>query len=487
MIEKKILFFTLLALLTLWSCKKDPYEDFVPEPSSTPSSPAPTRAPSTSLPTSRPTSSKKIPKTTSQPTSKTKEEPTLPLLKKTIPSLKDPTKILFGKKKKSLLLDEKDSLALDGTQWNQGSEETGKGLSFGGLSLSMNTDLSGMLDDDGEKEDQKTKSTTQPATQPTSQPIPTKTTSKKTTPSPRKTAAPSFPKDGILAKVNESPIYLKDFLRSMEIRKKLLLAQNLPLPTGEALRKLRKKALDMMIAEKLLYQRALQRGLSVNDDEFQLARQHFLKTLPPSMSEEEFLQKMKLSKKQLEEKLRRQLILQKFMKILMMEISISPLELRQFYDKTVGSGEVHVRHIVLLFGESPSAEKKAKLHQKILKILELVRKEGADFAAIAKKYSEDGSSENGGDLGYIKRGESLKALEKEIFDMQKGEIRGPIESSIGYHIVKVIDRKKPTPFQLVQSRLQYQLRMLKLKDYIQKITRQLRREADIEIFVPWAK
>ncbi|MBW6432124.1 peptidylprolyl isomerase [Patescibacteria group bacterium] len=66
----------------------------------------------------------------------------------------------------------------------------------------------------------------------------------------------------------------------------------------------------------------------------------------------------------------------------------------------------------------------------------------ADFAALAKEYSQDpSSSANGGDLGFFEKGRMVPEFEEAAFKLKKGEISEPIRTVYGYHIIKVTDIK----------------------------------------------
>jgi peptidyl-prolyl cis-trans isomerase D len=64
--------------------------------------------------------------------------------------------------------------------------------------------------------------------------------------------------------------------------------------------------------------------------------------------------------------------------------------------------------------------------------------QGADFAKLAREYSQDpGSAKQGGDLGFFSRGTMDEALEKVVFSMKPGEVSGPVRTPFGLHLVKL--------------------------------------------------
>lgn len=103
--------------------------------------------------------------------------------------------------------------------------------------------------------------------------------------------------------------------------------------------------------------------------------------------------------------------------------------------RTPSAGEVEASHILLLTrGKSP--EEAAKQKERIDSLYNVIAG-GADFAELAKKYSEDpGSAKNGGSLGYFGRGVMVPEFEEAAFALEDGEVSKPFASAFGYHIIK---------------------------------------------------
>ncbi len=102
---------------------------------------------------------------------------------------------------------------------------------------------------------------------------------------------------------------------------------------------------------------------------------------------------------------------------------------------------VEAAHILFKVDDpSKEAEVKAKAESVLKKV-----QAGEDFAALAKKYSEDpGSAPQGGLLGSFQRGQMVKEFEDAAFSLKPGEVSGLVRSSYGYHIIKVLKHDNPT-------------------------------------------
>jgi peptidyl-prolyl cis-trans isomerase D len=82
-----------------------------------------------------------------------------------------------------------------------------------------------------------------------------------------------------------------------------------------------------------------------------------------------------------------------------------------------------------------------KTLQKIAEDVLAKIKAGANFADMAKKYSQDTSASNGGDIGWIVHGQTVKEFEETAFNMAPGQVSGLVHTTYGIHIIKVLDKQ----------------------------------------------
>lgn len=99
--------------------------------------------------------------------------------------------------------------------------------------------------------------------------------------------------------------------------------------------------------------------------------------------------------------------------------------------------ERKARHILITFGaDKDAAKKKAE-------VLVSQVQAGGDFAKLAQESSDDtGSKAQGGELGWVKKGVMVPRFEEALFSMKSGEVRGPVETEFGWHILR-LDEIKP--------------------------------------------
>jgi peptidyl-prolyl cis-trans isomerase D len=133
------------------------------------------------------------------------------------------------------------------------------------------------------------------------------------------------------------------------------------------------------------------------------------------------------------------------------ETQVTPEDLRSYYDQHRDEfrvpEQVNVRHILI---KTPPPGPDGKVDQKAVdaartKAEDILKqlKAGANFEALAKKYSEDpGSAKNGGSLGWIGRGRTVPEFEKVAFSLPKGGTSELVKSSYGFHIIHVDDKQE---------------------------------------------
>lgn len=103
--------------------------------------------------------------------------------------------------------------------------------------------------------------------------------------------------------------------------------------------------------------------------------------------------------------------------------------------------EVHARHILIKVAGQDAASEQAAL-AKAEEIRKKALAPGADFAALARQYTEDeGGKVSGGDLGFFARGRMVEEFSQAAFALAPGGISAPVKSQFGYHIIKVEERK----------------------------------------------
>ncbi|HWS70472.1 MAG TPA: peptidylprolyl isomerase, partial [Thermoanaerobaculia bacterium] len=186
---------------------------------------------------------------------------------------------------------------------------------------------------------------------------------------------------------------------------------------------------------------------------------------------------------------------------------VPPQDVRKYYDEhqdefQVGE-KVHARHILVMANNGPGGKTDAQAREIIEQVALQLRQQNvvpagtapdvasrlmlAHFADAAKKYSEDGSAQSGGDLGWAGRGAYDPAFEEAAFNLRKGTMSGIVKSAFGYHLILVED-KKPAgvePFEAAQRGIREFLIGQHQAEVIQAVTaltNELRASSKINVY-----
>jgi len=124
------------------------------------------------------------------------------------------------------------------------------------------------------------------------------------------------------------------------------------------------------------------------------------------------------------------------------KMQVSSDEIKKYFEEhKVEFGQIEERqasHILLSAPVTASDADKAAARSKAEELLSQIRQAPHNFSELAKKHSQDaGSADKGGDLGFFGRGTMVKAFEDEVFQMEPEEIRGPVQTDFGFHIIKL--------------------------------------------------
>lgn len=114
-------------------------------------------------------------------------------------------------------------------------------------------------------------------------------------------------------------------------------------------------------------------------------------------------------------------------------------------------GMVKPAHILILLKQKASSEEQAKAKAKADSIYNVLR-HGGNFADLAKRFSDDkGTAVKGGELPWLTKGQTVKAFEDAVFSMKVGELRAPVLSEFGYHIIKLDGKQNFMPYDSVKN------------------------------------
>ncbi|OPX29976.1 MAG: hypothetical protein B1H06_00625 [Candidatus Cloacimonas sp. 4484_143] len=210
--------------------------------------------------------------------------------------------------------------------------------------------------------------------------------------------------------------------------------------------------LNDMIEAKLIVQKAKEEEYEIDEQMIkQMAEDQIKKVATQFPSELEFKQELRkagLSVPELkdyyiemmtEEQLKSQIIQYNIKN----KIHITEGEVEEYYNENKIDipvrPEMYQVGMIVRFIEA-GKDTKEKVLVEINKIRDKLN-EGADFAELAKEYSDGPSAANGGNLGFFGKGMMVKPFEDAAFALMPGEISEVIETQFGYHIIKVLEKK----------------------------------------------
>jgi peptidyl-prolyl cis-trans isomerase SurA len=253
--------------------------------------------------------------------------------------------------------------------------------------------------------------------------------------------------DRIVARVNREIITLSD-LREAGQQYLAAAESQLTGPDKEMkVEELEKEILGKMIEEKLIIYKAKAIGITVKEKEIDKAidevkQRHSLN----DFQFQNLLEQQGTSLEDYKERIKNQILIARALNFeVHSKINLTEAEAKEYYEKHKGEfvlpGDIKIRQILIQCppnadnAERQRAETEAEyIHRALL--------DGADFAQLAKKHSQDPLADKGGDIGYTKKGELLPSLEKVLFELEEKAISSVINTERGFHIMKVEEKRE---------------------------------------------
>lgn len=211
-------------------------------------------------------------------------------------------------------------------------------------------------------------------------------------------------------------------------------------------------ALQNLIVQKLLVNQAKLDSVEVKPEEVESqlsARIDRLLTYfnqDTKAIEEYYGQSVDQIKDQMRNDMQSQLLAERMQGDITKKATITPAEVQQFFKAIPKdslpyfNAEVEIREILYRPQVNPAQRQIAS--QKITDLRKRIVEGGEDFAALAKKFSDDtGSGAQGGDLGWQKRGTFVPEFEAAVYKLEKDQISPVVETEFGFHIIQLIERR----------------------------------------------
>ncbi len=143
------------------------------------------------------------------------------------------------------------------------------------------------------------------------------------------------------------------------------------------------------------------------------------------------------------------------------DVDLSDQDIRSYYDNNQDHYRApemaRYRQIIMRFADGAKEKAQAKVKEKIESIRKQIVEQGADFAELAKKYSEDETtSESGGDAGWQAKSGGISGIKNKAFAMSKGDVSEVIDIPGGVALIKLEGRREAgtRPFDEVKERVE---------------------------------
>ncbi len=209
------------------------------------------------------------------------------------------------------------------------------------------------------------------------------------------------------------------------------------------------KILSQLIEDRLVYQEAVKKKIEVGEEDVNKEMNYFKKKFGDQVQLEKALRSENSSVADLKDRLKRQAMIRKLHESeIRSKVIISPKEQEAYYAEHIKDfqAQEQVRISSLTIKKSDDARAKGiadESAQARLTALQARIAKGEDYDKLVMENSEDKHADQGGKGNWILRGQMIPAVDEVIFKIPPGKFTDVIETPIGYHLFKVIEKQEP--------------------------------------------
>ena len=296
--------------------------------------------------------------------------------------------------------------------------------------------------------------------------------------------------DKVVAVVNDDVIMASELGLQVNMLASQIQQAGQPLPPEEIIRR---QVLEKLIVENLQLQLGTRAGIKVSNEQLESAINSIAaQNRMDSAAFQRELARQGLPLSIFRENVRRQIIIQQVQQgVVIKRIDITEQDIDNFMKSEEGRraatqaaadtpiSQTHARHILI----KPSAIRDDQEAEALLQKISASVQKGGDFAALAKKYSEDpGSAMKGGDLGWTSPGQMVPEFEQMATNTDVGKVSPPFRSQFGWHILQVLERREQNMSeQILRQQAQMILRKRQFQDELPRWLKELRDNAYVQI------
>jgi peptidyl-prolyl cis-trans isomerase SurA len=286
----------------------------------------------------------------------------------------------------------------------------------------------------------------------------------------------------VVAVVNDEPITDLDIQK----RADLLIKSSGMNPDAKTIKLMKEHVLYGLIDEKLIAREAKSKSVEIDDADLAFAMNSIAEKNGISIMElDKFLAKTGVNKAVLEDQITSQLLLNKYMRtVLMPKISVSEKEVEESRGtliKALSKSKNKISQVklseIVLYPKYNKKDAEMPLAEKLVSEL----RAGADFATLAKEFSDSSSAASGGNIGWVYIDQAIPEIANALASLEAGQVTHPIVLNDGIHILKAVEMKfkqdNSVPEKINDEQIKDVLLNKKLDLQVKGLIRKLRRDS----------